>query len=134
MIGYFQLKLRLAPALNTFVIFFATFYANFHCQMLKSLYFSFISGCFSGIPPRGLNWHKPWLPTAQQAHCLQQVNDVAFTVNRTLNKLAPLIPNLHFVDHTAFRCPDVLEFESSPARALTARDGLHLSYKGVYEK
>ena len=89
---------------------------------------------FSDIPPRGLNWHKPWLPTAQQAHCLQQVNDVAFTVNRTLNKLASLIPNLHIVDHTAFRCPDVLEFESSPARAFIARDGLHLSYKGVYEK
>ena len=98
---------------------------------INTLPFLFVSFqvAFSGIQPRALNRHKPWLPTAQQAHCLQQINDVASIVNNTLVALADKIPHLHFVPHPLFPYADVLDFEQSPECCLIARDGHHLSYK-----
>ena len=71
---------------------------------------------FSGIPPRALNHHKPWLPVAQQFHKLQHFNDVALTVNRTLAVLA-----MH---------ADVHKLEESSQHSLIPKDGLHLSFSG----
>ena len=60
------------------------------------------------------------------------MNDVALTVNKTLMKLATMIPNLHYIGHPHFGHADVQKFEDSPEHCLLARDGLHLSYKGMF--
>ena len=47
-------------------------------------------------------------------------------------KLATMIPNLHYIGHPHFSHADVQKFEDSPECCLLARDGLHLSYKGMF--
>ena len=85
---------------------------------------------FSGIPPRALSHHKPWLPVAQQFHKFQCFNDVALTVNRTLAVLANEIPNLHCISHPGFIHADVHKLEETPQHSLNAKDGIHLSFSG----
>ena len=69
---------------------------------------------------------------AQQTYYLQCINEAAFTVNATLKMLASKIINLHYMWHSKFGSANVENFEGSAAHCLIARDGLHLSYKGIY--
>ena len=47
-------------------------------------------------------------------------------------KLATMIPNIHYIGHPHFGHADVQKFEDLPEHCLLVRDGLHLSYKGMF--
>ena len=85
--------------------------------IFKVLFKILMQVAFSGIPPRAFNHLKPWLPVAQQIYCLQQINDVALTVNKTLKKLATMIANLHYIRHPKFEY-DIQKLEDSKDHCL----------------